>query len=168
MEVLINFSEDLAVTTERYNRIETCTAVDETLQVLKSVVLNGWPESKRDCPKLIHQYWSFRDKITTQNGILYKGQTVIIPTSMRREMLEAIHYSHLGIDSCLRRAGDVLFWPGMSAQVKDFISKCSTCNEYSYKQPKEPLLNHSIPTRPWSKLAIDLFVYNNVNYAILS
>ena len=55
----------------------------------------------------------------------------------------------------------------MSAQVKDFISKCSTCNEYSYKQPKEPLLNHSIPTRPWSKLAIDLFVYNNVNYVIL-
>ena len=69
----VNFSEDLAVTTKRYNQIETCTAVDETLQVLKSVVLNGWPESKRDCPKLIHQYWSFRDEITTQNGILYKG-----------------------------------------------------------------------------------------------
>ena len=45
---------------------------------------------------------------------------------MRREMLKAIHYSHLGIVSCLRRARDVLFWPGMSAQVKDFISKCST------------------------------------------
>ena len=80
-----------------------------------------------------------------------KGQTVIIPTSMRRGMLEAIHYGYLGIASCLRRARDVLFWPGMSAQVKDFISKCSTCNEYSYKQPKKPLLNHSIPTRPWSK-----------------
>ena len=51
--------------------------------------------------------------------------------------------------------------------VKDFISKCSTCNEYSYKQPKEPLLNHSIPTRPWSKLAIDLFLFNNVYYVIL-
>ena len=49
----------------------------------------------RDCPKLIHQYWLFQDKITTQNCILYKGQTVIIPTSMRREMLETIHYSHL-------------------------------------------------------------------------
>ena len=97
----VNFSEDLAVTTKRYNQIETCTAVDETLQVLKSVVLNGWPESKRHCPKLIHQYWLFQDKITIQNGILYKGQTVIIPTSMRREMLEAIHHSHLGIASCL-------------------------------------------------------------------
>ena len=87
----VNFSEDLAVITKRYNQIESCTAIDETL-----LVLNGWPELKRDCPKLIHQYWPFRDEITTQDGILYKGQTVIIPTSMRREMLEAIHYSHLG------------------------------------------------------------------------
>ena len=93
--------------------------------------------------------------------------TVIIPTAMRREMLEAIHFNHLGIASCLRRARDVLFWPGMSTQVKDFISKYSTCNEYSYKQPKVPLLNHSIPTRPSSKLAIQFFVYNNVKYAIL-
>ena len=163
----VNFSEDLAVTTKRYNQIESCTAIDETLQVLKATVLNGWPELKRDCPKLIHQYWPFRDEITTQDGILYKGQTVIIPTSMRREMLEAIHYSHLGIASCLRRARDVLFWPGMSAQVKDFISKCSTCNEYSHRQCKEPLLNHPIPSRPWSKLAIDLFVYDSVNYVVL-
>ena len=49
---------------------------------------------------------------------------------MTREMLEAIHYSHLGITACLRRARDVLFWPGMSAQVKNFISKCSSCNGY--------------------------------------
>ena len=163
----VNFSEDLAVTTKRYNQIESCTAIDETLQVLKATVLNGWPELKRDCPKLIHQYWPFRDEITTQDGILYKDQTVIIPTSMRREMLEAIHYSHLGIASCLRRARDMLFWPGMSAQVKDFISKCSTCNEYSHRQCKEFLLNHPIPSRPWSKLAIDLFVYDSVNYVVL-
>ena len=50
----VNFSEDLAVTTKRYNQIESCTAIDETLQVLKATILNGWPELKRDCPKLIH------------------------------------------------------------------------------------------------------------------
>ena len=38
---------------------------------------------------LIHQYWdwSFRDEITTQDGILRKDQTVIIRTSMKREIL---------------------------------------------------------------------------------
>ena len=28
-------------------------------------------------------------------------------------------------------------------------------------------MNHPIPSRPWSKLAIDLFVYNSVNYVVL-
>ena len=41
------------------------------------------------------------------------------------------------------------------------------CNEYSHRQCKEPLLNHSIPSRPWSKLAIDLFVYDSVSYVVL-
>ena len=127
----------------------------------------GQPELKRDYPKLIDQFWPFRDEITAQDGILYKSQIVIILTSMRREMLEAIYYSHLGIASCLRRARDVLFWLGMLAQVKGFISKCSTCNEYSHRQCKEPLLNHPISSRPWSKLAIDLFVYDSVNYVVL-
>ena len=86
---------------------------------------------------------------------------------MRREMLEAIHYSHVGNALCLRRARNVLFWPGMSAQVKDFISKYFTCNEYSHRQCKESLLNNPIFSRPWSKLPIDLFVYYSINYVVL-
>ena len=50
---------------------------------------------------------------------------------MRREVLEAIHCSYLGIISCLQRVRDVLFGPALLAQVKDFISHCLTCSEYS-------------------------------------
>ena len=74
-------------------------------------------------------------------------------------MLEAIHYSHQGVASSLRRARDVLFWLGMLAQVTDFISNCSTCNEYSHKQSEKLLLNHPISLCRRSKLAIDIFVY---------
>ena len=162
---MLIFSENLAATAKWYYQIESCTAIDEMLQVLKATVLNGWRELKRNCPKLIYQYWPFRDEITIQDGILYKGQTVIIPTSMRREMLEAIHCSHPAIVSCLRR--HVLFWPDKSAQVEDVISKCSTCIEYAQRQSKEPLLNYPISSRPFGKLAIDLFVYNSLNYVVL-
>ena len=86
---------------------------------------------------------------------------------MKCEMLEAIHYNHLGIASCLQCDQDVLFWPGMSAQVKDFIFKCSMCNEYSHRQCKSSLLNHLIPSCSWSKSVTDLFVYDSVNYVVL-
>ena len=38
---------------------------------------------------------------------------VIVPTSMRPQMIARVHSSHLGPDACVRRARDVLFWPGM-------------------------------------------------------
>ena len=41
------------------------------------------------------------------------------------------------------------------------------CKEYSHRQCKKPLLNYPTPSRPWSKLAIDLFVYDSVNYLVL-
>ena len=66
----VNFSKDLAVTTKRYNQTESCTAIDQTLQVLKATVLNGWPELKRDCLKLIHQYWPFPDETCSRCVIL--------------------------------------------------------------------------------------------------
>ena len=44
----VNLSEDLAVTTKRYNQIQSCTAIYEALQVLKATVLNGCPELKYD------------------------------------------------------------------------------------------------------------------------
>ena len=44
-----------------------------------------------------------------------KGPKLLVPAVMRRKMLEKIHYSHVGADSCLRKARDVLFWPGMAS-----------------------------------------------------
>ena len=44
----VSFSKDLAVTSKHYNQIKTSTVVDKILRLLKSVVVNGWPESKGD------------------------------------------------------------------------------------------------------------------------
>ena len=92
---------------------------------------------------------------------------VIIPKSMRPEMLTRIHSSHLGAEACLRKAKDVLFWPQMSAEIKDKVSNCTACNEYLSKQTKEPLMTHEIPERPWSKVGIDIFTLDRQDYLIM-
>ena len=50
--------------------------------------------------------------------------------AMQSEMLRLIHSSHLGIAKTLSRARDILYWPGMSSQIKDVISACGICNTY--------------------------------------
>ena len=42
-------------------------------------------------------------------------------------MLKEIHRSHIGIGGCLRRAQELLYWPRINAEVKDYVSKCSVC-----------------------------------------
>ena len=82
-----------------------------------------------------------------QNGLIFKGERLVVPTSLREEMTEKLHSSHIGIQGCLRRARETLYWPGMNKKVEDYIAKCSTCNSYQSEQAKEPMISHHIPTR---------------------
>ena len=59
---------------------------DKQLQCLKMTVLEGWPETKQEVRHLIAEYWTFCDEIGVYNGVLYKGDQVIIPTALRKEM----------------------------------------------------------------------------------
>ena len=42
----------------------------------------------------------------------------------------------MGINKCKARARDVLLWNGMTAQIENFISKCSTCQENQKNKEK--------------------------------
>lgn len=69
------------------------------------------------------------------------GNRLVEPTSLRKEMLKQIHRSHTDMEGCLRHAREVLYWPLMNAEVKDFISKCSVCQSYKpdqYRKNMQP------------------------------
>ena len=86
---------------------------------------------------------------------------------MRSEMLKKIHASHIGIEGCLRRAREILYWPGMTAAIRGCVSACGTCNSFRMEQPKEPLMPQKVPDRPWSKVAVDLFSLDKTEYIII-
>ena len=95
---------------------------------MKHIIKNGWPETKEEVPSEIWEYFNFKEELSIQDGILFKGNRVIVPIALRPHMITQVHSSHLGIASCLNKARDVLFWPGMTAEIKDCVSKCETCN----------------------------------------
>ena len=146
-------------------KLQKDTSEDPDLQQLKNAILNGWPE-KHDTPASLKPYQSFQGEMTVQNGLIYRGMRVIVPKVMQAEMLKKIHASHQGIDASLRRAKDVIFWPGMTAQIKDMIAQCGACNTYQDHQSKEPMLSHETPTRAWSTISQDLFTLHGETYLI--
>ena len=88
----------------RLGEIRTKTHSDDTLNVLKQVIITGWPQDKYYLPHSLTPYFNYRDELSVQDGIIVRGERVIIPVSMRNEMKVKLHAGHTGINSCLRRA----------------------------------------------------------------
>ena len=107
-----------------------------------------------------------RDELTVQDGLIFRGERVVIPSSLRQVMKQKVHSSHMGIDSCLRRAREHIYWPGMSAEIKQQIEDCETCRKFGMNQPKEPLMPHEVPSRPWEKVGTNIFEHDNKEYLI--
>ena len=72
-------------------------------------------------------------------------------------MIARVHSSHLGPDTCVRRARDVFFWLSMARKIKEQVQNCEVCNDFLARQQKEPLMTHNIPDTPRSKVGQDLF-----------
>ena len=72
-------------------------------------VLEGGSSIEDGVPQEIKSYFSCREEITVQNGMLFKGERIIVPAQLRKEMMEKIHSFHLGIEGCLRRAKEVFY-----------------------------------------------------------
>ena len=162
----INMVKYLPITNDRLSQIREGTLQDETMHLLLEVILKGWPEDKTSLPSQVHPYFHHRDELSAQDGLIFRGERVVIPGSLRKTIKERIHSSHLGIEGCLRRARECVFWPGMNQEIKDYIQRCEICSEYQTANQKETLMPHDVPDRPWSKIGTDLFSVGDDNYLI--
>ena len=134
----------LQETSENHLREET--SKDVTLATLYKVIVHGWPEDRSVISESLRPYWNFRDKLSGQNSIIYKGMQVMVPQSMRKEMLRKIHANHFGAESNIHMAREVLFWPGMRKPIQDMCDACGTCAQYGKTAPKEPMRSLPVPT----------------------
>ena len=106
--------------------------------------------------------------MSIQDGLIFKGERVVVPRASRSELLRRIHSSHLGVNGCLNRARECLYWPGVTADIKNYVSTCETCREYEQGQVKETIMSPETPDRPWQRKAADLFEFERRTYLVTS
>ncbi|CAG4950691.1 unnamed protein product [Colias eurytheme] len=151
---------------EKLKLVENETRNDVGLCKAMDYYKTGWPHTKALLDGSAKVYWDIRDEFHVIKNIAFKNHRVIIPTSLRKEMINRIHEGHLGIDKCKNRARDVMWWPGMSADIERAVRRCGVCAQHRAEQPREPLLPHPQPDTPWEVLAADIFQIKN-KYFIL-
>ena len=159
--------ENIPATESRIEEIRQTTLRDENLKSVLHYIHHGWPQNKRDCRLPAQPYWHCHQDLTEVHGLILKGDKIVVPQAMRRDMLQRIHEGHMGIAKCKRRARQCIYWPGINSQIEDTVQGCEECMKLLPSKPADPLLNQTIPERPWQIVGADLLQWSNKTYIVI-
>ena len=74
------------------------------MALLKHTITFGWPHTVQELQKELQAYWTFREEMTVEDGLILKATRIVIPPSMRESTLLQLHEGHLGFTKCYNRA----------------------------------------------------------------
>lgn len=82
----VNMASCVPISDPRLEEIRQETQDDETMQVLMKVILQDWPDDKSSVPSLALPYFNQRDELAVQNGLIFRGERVVVPKKLREVM----------------------------------------------------------------------------------
>ena len=118
------------------------------MQKIQEFCTEGWTE-KQKLNTTVRAYWPDRASITVQRDLLMKDQRIIIPSSLRSDILDKIHAGHQEINGkCRERARESIWWPSLSKQIEDMVSTCPTCCKHLVASPNKMIGSESRKDSP--------------------
>lgn len=157
----------LCASPTRLQEIRHAAAQDSTLNSLTEMVSHGWPNQRKDCPDHLAPYWNYRDEIGIHDGLLLKGDRIIVPSCIQSQVLLQLHVAHQGMEKTKLLARTAVFWVNMPKDIENMIANCSTCQKYQPSQQRKPLQSHEVPPHAWHTIAADLFSWEGKTYLLV-
>nr|XP_015833782.1 PREDICTED: uncharacterized protein K02A2.6-like [Tribolium castaneum] len=165
--VVHSISKHIAVTKEKKEKIKEAMNTDKSMLELLNYCKNGWPKRKTQVPETIKFYWNIRDELSTDDGLIFKGNRLVIPQTFREDILSQIYEGHQGIEKCKIRARSTVYWPGISKQIENMVMRCWICEKYRHQNQKESLIPHPVPDCAWKKIAADIMTFRGMDFLIV-
>ena len=144
------------------------TSKDSTPHALCEIISLGWPENIAHCPAHLMPFWNFRDELSVEDGLILKGQRIVMPNSLHDAALEQIHYAHQVAEKCKLRAKAAVFWCGINRDIDEMVKSCAPCQSHQVANTKATLIPHDVPKHAWHTLATNLFHWNGTAYLLIS
>lgn len=148
---LVNFMNHTPVTAEL---VAKETSTDPTLAQVMKLCHSGWSVESQNNPCLI-PYQRRESELSLQSGCILWGRRVIIPNSLRNTLLEELHVSHPGVSRMKELARSYIWWPGLDADIEQFVLNCSSCLSIRASPKSSPLHPWEWPSNPWYRVHVD-------------
>lgn len=100
-------------------------------------------------------FYSKRFELYEENGILMWGHRVFIPESLRQNLLEQTHKTHMGIVKTKSLLRSYVWWPRMDEQIEDLVKSCVQCLMILPNPRREPVIPWEIQKKAWERIHLD-------------
>ena len=149
-----------------WSLLAQATASDTSLSTLLKLIDQGTPSLARNTPSLA-TLWPICESVYAQEGVLLYQDRVIVPSSLRSRVLQNLHAAHQGTSMMEQRARAIVYWPGMSKDIRDTRDRCADCNRNAPAQAATPPLPTTPPSTPFEAVFADFFTYGGRHYLVV-
>ena len=143
-----------AITTDKVRR-ETQT--DPTLSTVIELLKKGGSRPPNNSQKPLAPFRTVWSELSVADGLLLRGERMVLPKSLVPLALKIAHDGHMGIQKTKQYLRTALWFPGLDGLVEKEVNNCIPCQATTPAQNKEPLLMTELPEHPWQHLAADIF-----------
>ena len=75
---LYQITNQLCARSNSLNQHILPTQEDDELILLQHTFMQGWPCNIKEVPNIIQSYWTFREELTVEDGLVLKGKRIVI------------------------------------------------------------------------------------------
>ena len=138
------------------SRIQHATKADRAMRALAEMILAGrFTASAKDDALLPFKH-VFDELSITEDGLIMRGDRLVLPQSLRTDATRLAHEGHLGLRKTLETLRARVWFPGMQEMVQKHYEQCS-CQLESDTTRKTPLRMSEMPRAPWVEASLDFF-----------
>jgi transposase InsO family protein len=151
------------------SRLVRATAEDETLQLVAKAITSKSRPSELPPAHPARCYAQAYDGLSLHRTglIVHGGRRIVVPRSLRRELIDVLHRGHTGITKTLALARQLYLWPGMANDLRQIIDACEACQSLRQGKPEEPPLVGRGPTAPMEQVSVDVATVNGVKWLVM-
>ena len=133
--------------------IEAKTCDDSTLQEVIAVIgIQKWYAIIEQ----LEPYKRVRGELSVVNGLVLRGDRIVIPQKLQHAVIKSAHSSHQGIVKTKSLLRETVWFPAMNDMVERAVRSCIPCQEATTtSSSNEPLKMTKLPEGPWQEVSMD-------------
>ena len=121
----------------------------------------------RDSHRSQTPYLPICKSLYAEEGVLLYQDRVVVPPSLRRRVLQNLHAAHQGTSSMEQRDRAIVYWPGISKDIRETREGCADCNRNAPSQAATPPLPSTPPLSPFEAVFANFFDYRGCHYLVV-